>query len=130
MGKPAYIFRWTGGHRARRGLRAVRQPGRRYRAAAIVDGVTALSTQVHALRQLGRWQDPRGVNLLDGGAPFYDTYECADGRHIAVGALEPRLYAELVRRTGFEPATGGRGPGPCRSGAMAGCPGAPGPAVP
>jgi alpha-methylacyl-CoA racemase len=49
------------------------------------------------------WRDERGVNLLDGGAPFYDTYECADGRYIAVGALEPRFYDELVRRTGFEP---------------------------
>ncbi|MFI7079153.1 CaiB/BaiF CoA transferase family protein [Micromonospora sp. NPDC049903] len=69
--------------------------------AAIVDGVAVLGTQIHALRGLGLWQDPRGVNLLDGGAPFYDTYECADGRHVAVGALEPRFYEELVRRTGF-----------------------------
>ncbi|GIJ39635.1 CaiB/BaiF CoA transferase family protein [Micromonospora andamanensis] len=69
--------------------------------AAIVDGVAVLSTQIHALRQLGMWQDPRGVNLLDGGAPFYDTYECADGRYLAVGALEPRFYDELVRLTGF-----------------------------
>ncbi|MFI2667063.1 CaiB/BaiF CoA transferase family protein [Micromonospora carbonacea] len=69
--------------------------------AAIVDGVSVLSTMIHSLRGAGRWQDPRGVNLLDGGAPFYDTYECADGRHLAVGALEPRFYDELVRRTGF-----------------------------
>jgi alpha-methylacyl-CoA racemase len=69
--------------------------------AAIVDGVALLSTQVHALRHMGMWQDRRGVNLLDGGAPFYDTYECADGRYLAVGALEPRFYAELVERTGF-----------------------------
>ncbi|MEV2239759.1 CaiB/BaiF CoA-transferase family protein [Micromonospora sp. NPDC049891] len=69
--------------------------------AAIVDGVAVLSTQIHALRQLGMWQEPRGVNLLDGGAPFYDTYECADGRYLAVGALEPRFYDELVRLTGF-----------------------------
>lgn len=69
--------------------------------AAIVDGVAVLSTQIHALRGMGMWQDPRGVNLLDGGAPFYDTYECADGRYVAVGALEPQFYAELVRRTGF-----------------------------
>ncbi|ABP54573.1 CaiB/BaiF CoA transferase family protein [Salinispora tropica] len=69
--------------------------------AAIVDGVSVLSTQIHALRHLGRWRDPRGVNLLDGGAPFYDSYECADGKHLAVGALEPRFYDELVRRTGF-----------------------------
>ncbi|MEU3456503.1 CaiB/BaiF CoA-transferase family protein [Micromonospora sp. NPDC006766] len=69
--------------------------------AAIVDGVSVLSTQIHALRQAGMWQDARGLNLLDGGAPFYDTYECADGRYLAVGALEPRFYAELVRLTGF-----------------------------
>ncbi|HEX7746709.1 MAG TPA: CaiB/BaiF CoA-transferase family protein [Micromonosporaceae bacterium] len=69
--------------------------------AAIVDGVALLSTQVHALRRMGMWQDGRGVNLLDGGAPFYDTYECADGRFLAVGALEPRFYADLVDRTGF-----------------------------
>ncbi|MCI4061108.1 CoA transferase [Micromonospora sp. R77] len=69
--------------------------------AAIVDGVSVLSTQIHALRRFGMWRDPRGVNLLDGGAPFYDTYECADGRHVAVGALEPQFYAELVRLTGF-----------------------------
>ncbi|OKI61285.1 CaiB/BaiF CoA transferase family protein [Micromonospora sp. CB01531] len=69
--------------------------------AAIVDGVSVLATQIHALRAAGRWQGRRGVNLLDGGAPFYDTYECADGRYLAVGALEPRFYDELVRRTGF-----------------------------
>ena len=69
--------------------------------AAIVDGVSVLATQIHALRRFGMWQDPRGVNLLDGGAPFYDTYECADGRHVAVGALEPQFYDELVRLTGF-----------------------------
>ncbi|AYF27962.1 CaiB/BaiF CoA transferase family protein [Micromonospora tulbaghiae] len=71
--------------------------------AAIVDGVSVLATQIHALRGIGLWQDPRGVNLLDGGAPFYDTYECADGRYVAVGALEPQFYAELVRLTGFPP---------------------------
>ncbi|WP_319460967.1 CaiB/BaiF CoA-transferase family protein [Micromonospora sp. RTP1Z1] len=69
--------------------------------AAIVDGVSVLATQIHALRRFGMWQDERGVNLLDGGAPFYDTYECADGRHLAVGALEPRFYDELVQLTGF-----------------------------
>lgn len=69
--------------------------------AAVVDGVALLTTGIHALRRMGMWHDARGVNLLDGGAPFYDTYECADGRHIAVGALEPRFYDELVRLTGF-----------------------------
>ncbi len=70
--------------------------------AAMVDGVSLLSTAIHGLRGLGMWRDERGANLLDGGAPFYDTYECADGRYLAVGALEPRFYAELVRLTGFE----------------------------
>ncbi|MFD2767026.1 CaiB/BaiF CoA transferase family protein [Micromonospora eburnea] len=69
--------------------------------AAIVDGVSVLSAQIQAMRRAGMWQDPRGVNLLDGGAPFYDTYRCADGRYLAVGALEPRFYDELVRLTGF-----------------------------
>ena len=69
--------------------------------AAIVDGVAALTTAIHGLRGLGLWRDERGVNLLDGGAPFYDTYECADGRYIAVGALEPKFYAELVELTGM-----------------------------
>ncbi len=68
--------------------------------AAIVDGVAALTTAIHGLRLRGLWRDERGVNLLDGGAPFYDTYECADGKYVAVGALEPRFYEELVRLTG------------------------------
>ena len=87
------------------------------------------STQIHALRRIGMWQDPRGVNLLDGGAPFYDTYECADGRYLAVGALEPRFYDELVRRTGF-PLHAGRGAGPHRPGELAGAARGVGPAVP
>ncbi|MFK3983454.1 CaiB/BaiF CoA transferase family protein [Micromonospora sp. NPDC050397] len=74
--------------------------------AAIVDGATLLSTALHGLRGLGMWSGDRGGNLLDGGAPFYDTYECADGRYVAVGALEPRFYAELVARTGFRPPSG------------------------
>ncbi|WP_326558852.1 CaiB/BaiF CoA transferase family protein [Micromonospora sp. NBC_01796] len=76
--------------------------------AAIVDGATLLSTALHGLRGLGMWRNERGANLLDGGAPFYDTYECADGRFVAVGALEPRFYAELVARTGFRPPSGTR----------------------
>jgi alpha-methylacyl-CoA racemase len=69
--------------------------------AAIVDGVAALTTGIRGLLERGLWRNERGVNLLDGGAPFYDTYECADGKHIAVGALEPQFYAELVDRTGY-----------------------------
>jgi alpha-methylacyl-CoA racemase len=69
--------------------------------AAMVDGVASLTTMFSALRAMGVWQDARGVNLLDTGAPFYEVYECADGKFLAVGALEPQFYAELVRRTGF-----------------------------
>jgi alpha-methylacyl-CoA racemase len=69
--------------------------------AAMVDGTAALTAQFSAMRAMGRWTDERGANLLDSGAPFYDVYECADGKFIAVGAIEPQFYAELVRRTGF-----------------------------
>ncbi|MDH4159003.1 MAG: CoA transferase [Actinomycetota bacterium] len=70
--------------------------------AAIVDGTTALATMLLGLRSRGLWTDERGHNLLDSGAPFYDVYACADGRYLAVGALEPRFYAELVAGTGFD----------------------------
>lgn len=69
--------------------------------AAMVDGAASLTTMFSALRAMGVWRDERGVNLLDTGAPFYEVYECADGKFLAVGALEPQFYAELVRRTGF-----------------------------
>jgi alpha-methylacyl-CoA racemase len=65
--------------------------------AAIVDGAAVLSTMVYGLLAGGSWRDERGVNILDSGAPFYDVYETADGRHMAVGALEPQFYAEFVR---------------------------------
>ena len=65
--------------------------------AAIVDGTALLSAMIHGLRQDGAWQDERGVNLLDGGAPFYDVYVCADGGFIAVGALEEPFYARWCR---------------------------------
>jgi alpha-methylacyl-CoA racemase len=65
--------------------------------AAIVDGVAHLTTLFHGLAAAGRWRGERGVNLLDTGAPFYDVYPAADGRYLAVGALEPQFYAEFVR---------------------------------
>lgn len=64
--------------------------------AAMIDGVTLLSQMFWAFRGVGAWTDERGVNLLDGGAPYYDTYECSDGRHLAVGALESRFWAVLL----------------------------------
>jgi alpha-methylacyl-CoA racemase len=72
--------------------------------AAMVDGAALLTTFVWGLRHLGVWRDERGTNLLDTGAPFYEVYECADGRFVAVGALEPRFYAELCDLLDLDPA--------------------------
>ncbi|GAA2384915.1 CaiB/BaiF CoA-transferase family protein [Dactylosporangium salmoneum] len=69
--------------------------------AAIVDGSAHLAMLLHSLLGAGLWRDRRGVNLLDTGAPFYDVYETADAKHVAVGALEPQFYAELVARLGL-----------------------------
>ena len=68
--------------------------------AAVVDGTALLTALFHGLRAAGRWSDVREANLLDGGPPFYRSYECADGRYVAVGALEPRFSAELLDRLG------------------------------
>ncbi|HST40892.1 MAG TPA: CoA transferase, partial [Conexibacter sp.] len=57
---------------------------------------------VHGLLARGEWRDERGSNLLDGGAPFSDTYRCACGGHVAVGAPEPRFYRELIARLGLD----------------------------
>jgi len=69
--------------------------------AAMVDGSALLTSFIYGLRARGAWRDERGVNLLDGGAPFYDTYEAADGRYVAVGALEPQFYAALLAGLGL-----------------------------
>jgi alpha-methylacyl-CoA racemase len=74
--------------------------------AAMVDGAAVLTTVFHGLRAQGLWSDERGSNLIDTGTHFYEVYECADGKFIAVGAIEPQFYAELVRVTGFEPPDG------------------------
>uniref|UniRef100_UPI0015EEE74F CaiB/BaiF CoA transferase family protein n=1 Tax=Streptomyces albidus (ex Kaewkla and Franco 2022) TaxID=722709 RepID=UPI0015EEE74F len=70
--------------------------------AAIVDGTSHLSAMIHGMLAAGAWQDRRGANLLDGGAPFYGTYETADSGFMAVGALEPQFYAEFLRLLGIE----------------------------
>ncbi|HEX4775230.1 MAG TPA: CaiB/BaiF CoA-transferase family protein, partial [Acidimicrobiia bacterium] len=64
--------------------------------AAMVDGSALLMTMLWGLRAMGAWDERMGVNVLDSGAPFYDTYETADGRFVALGALEPQFYAELL----------------------------------
>jgi alpha-methylacyl-CoA racemase len=69
--------------------------------AAMVDGSALLTSFMYGLRARGAWRDERGVNLLDGGAPFYDTYATSDGRYVAVGALEPEFYAALLAGLGL-----------------------------
>jgi alpha-methylacyl-CoA racemase len=70
--------------------------------AAMVDGAAALMTVFHGAQQSGFWKDERGTNMLDGGAPYYDVYETSDGRHVAIGAIEPQFYAELLAKTGLD----------------------------
>ncbi|MFN2537852.1 MAG: CaiB/BaiF CoA transferase family protein [Mycobacteriales bacterium] len=69
--------------------------------AAMIDGAALLTAQLHGMRAQGVWDDRRGTNLLDGGAPFYDTYVTADGGYISVGALERRFYAQLLQGLGL-----------------------------
>jgi alpha-methylacyl-CoA racemase len=73
--------------------------------AAMVDGVTSLLTMFHALRQAGRLRPGRGRNVLDGGAPYYRPYGTKDGRFVAVGAIEPKFYRELIEKLELDPAT-------------------------
>jgi alpha-methylacyl-CoA racemase len=73
--------------------------------AAIVNGAPVLGHVVWSMRADGRWSDARGANVFDGSAPFYRTYECADGNYVAVGALEPEFFAEMLRILELNPET-------------------------
>ena len=73
--------------------------------AAMVDGAASLMTVVYGMRAAGLWEDERGANFIDGGAPFYACYETKDGKWISVGALEPQFWEELVRRLELDRAT-------------------------
>jgi alpha-methylacyl-CoA racemase len=66
--------------------------------AAIVDGAAHLTTVLLGALAGGNWKQERGTNLLDTGAPFYDVYETSDGEYMAVGAIEPQFYDELIER--------------------------------
>ncbi|MGZ8998847.1 MAG: CaiB/BaiF CoA transferase family protein [Allosphingosinicella sp.] len=68
---------------------------------AMVDGAALVGAQIYSLLASGMWKDERGVNLLDSGAAFYDSYECADGKWIALGALESNFFAALKSRLGL-----------------------------
>ncbi|MEX0427784.1 CaiB/BaiF CoA transferase family protein [Nocardioides sp. DS6] len=70
--------------------------------AAIVDGTAHLAVMLSGMAAAGLHHERRGTNLLDGGVPFYDVYETKDGRHVAIGALEPQFFAELVTLLGVE----------------------------
>jgi alpha-methylacyl-CoA racemase len=70
--------------------------------AAMVDGATSLMTPVYQLFGMGRWKTERESNLLDGAAPFYDTYETADGKAMAVGALEEPFYRVFIEGLGLD----------------------------
>ncbi|SCK36420.1 CaiB/BaiF CoA-transferase family protein [Streptomyces sp. WMMB 322] len=91
-------------------LQHARTPGGRGQVvdAAIVDGTSHLTAMIHGMLAAGAWQDRRGANLLDGAAPFYGTYETADGGFMAVGALEPRFYGEFTRLLGLGDEAPGR----------------------
>jgi alpha-methylacyl-CoA racemase len=66
--------------------------------AAMTDGTALLGAMFYGMRAQGLWSARRGSNLLDGSAHFYDTYECADGKYIAIGSIEPQFYGELLQR--------------------------------
>jgi alpha-methylacyl-CoA racemase len=69
--------------------------------AAIVDGTVSLMSAVHQLSAMGMWPGGRGENLLDGGAPFYGVYACADGGYVSIGPLEPEFRALLLEKLGL-----------------------------
>jgi alpha-methylacyl-CoA racemase len=70
--------------------------------AAMVDGAASLMTMIHAFHRHGLWNDQRGANMLDTGAPFYEVYETADAQWMAVGGIEAQFYTELIRGLGLE----------------------------
>ncbi|GAA3456551.1 CaiB/BaiF CoA transferase family protein [Dactylosporangium matsuzakiense] len=71
---------------------------------AITDGTTYLASMLYGMHRDGQWRDEAGTNLLDTGAPYYDVYECADGRYVAIGALEPQFFAALAALLGLDAA--------------------------
>jgi alpha-methylacyl-CoA racemase len=71
--------------------------------AAMIDGAASQMTMIYGMLAAGRWSPERGWNLLDGGAPFYRCYECADGRFLAVGAIEPQFFRAMMTGLGLDP---------------------------
>ncbi len=71
-------------------------------SASIADGTLGLMPMIYGLYEAGEWSLERGQNYLDGGAPFYRTYETSDGRYVAVGAIEPKFFKELVTKLNLD----------------------------
>lgn len=69
--------------------------------AAMTDGAALLSAAMYGFKADGQWSNERSSNMLDGGAPYYDTYTCADGKHVALGAIEPQFYVLLREKLGL-----------------------------
>src|SRR4029450_8789760 len=67
----------------------------------VVDGASLLTSMFWGMQAANRWSDERGANVLDSGAPWYDTYETKDGKFVAIGAIEAKFYAELLERLGL-----------------------------
>ncbi len=92
------------------GILSARSTGKgRVVDCAMVDGAALIAAQTWSLLAAGMWKDERGANLLDGGAAFYDSYECSDGKFVAIGAIEPQFFALLKEKLGlgssqFDPA--------------------------
>ena len=73
--------------------------------AAMTDGSASLMTMVYGMFAAGAWEDARGRNAVDGGSHFYTVYETKDGKHVSIGSIEDKFYAELLERTGTDPAS-------------------------
>lgn len=71
--------------------------------AAMIDGAASQMTMIYGMFATGSWSRERGGNLLDGGAPFYRCYECADGRYLAIGAIEPQFFRAMMSGLGLDP---------------------------
>jgi alpha-methylacyl-CoA racemase len=72
--------------------------------AAMVDGAALYTAFMHGMHAAGLWNEPRGHNMVDGAAPFYDSYECSDGGYVAVGCFEPQFFRELLEKLGIDQA--------------------------
>ncbi|HSK41159.1 MAG TPA: CaiB/BaiF CoA-transferase family protein [Arenibaculum sp.] len=68
---------------------------------AMSDGAASLMAMFYGFKGMGMWRDERRTNLLDGGAHFYDTYQCSDGKWVSIGSIEPQFYALLLEKTGI-----------------------------